>query len=196
MSDLLESLLTPGRRVQARAADQLLRRAADRVTPPTVVGRADQIIAEGNAKRVAYGPAKPYADDAMVYGAQIAHLHDHVKALCAALECFEANVSEGLDKMDVETSKGTATVGYTYAPEVPDRITSARTLELTGDPGHPGSAAKVDVQEVWINGVDFRTWVPAADLARITNYVLERRNAQAHAEKERDAALADEWSAT
>lgn len=193
MSGLLESLLTPGRRAQACGADQPARRAADKTDPPPVASRADTIVAEGDAKRVAYRNDHPGADAAMVFGAQIGHLHAEIRRLCNELERYAETVSPGLDRMDVETSIGTVVVGYAYDPGERERITSARTLELTGDPGNPGLPSSVDVQEVWCNGVDlYAMFQRCGDLDRIADEVLERHEAALRRDAEVGACRAED----
>ena len=167
MSTLLESLLTPGQRAQACQADAQTRRAADKIAPPPVLSRADKIIAEGNAKRVAYRDAHPGADLAMVFGAQIGHLHGEVKRLCAELAAFDATRSPGLEYREVSTRIGEVIVGYAYLPDEPD-----------------GGASQVEVREVWCNGVDLHAWVPGDELDRIGDEVLERHEAAMRHEAE------------
>ena len=131
-----------------RIADEALRRRrADRIDPPPVVSRADKIVAEGDAKRVAYRNNHPGADAAMVFGAQVGYLHGEIKRLCNELACYEAIRTPGLDYLDVETSIGTVVVGYGYLP--------SEDIE-------PGLIApsQVEVCEVWVNGVDLYAWVP------------------------------------
>ena len=144
-----------------RIADEALRRRrADRIDPPPVVSRAEKIVAEGDAKRVAYRNAHPGADAAMVFGAQVGHLHDEIRRLCAELDRYADTVSAGLECMDVETSIGTVVVGYAYLPDEPD-----------------GGASQVEVREVWCNGFDLHAWVPGDELDRIGDQVLERHEA-------------------
>lgn len=195
MSALLESLLTPGQRAQAAMADQPSRRAVDRVAPPPVPSRADKIIKAGDDARREFRDRHPGADQAMVYGAQVGHLHAMVRELCNELEMFKDTVASGLESMEVEASVGALTVGYTYEAEIPDRITSARHLELTGDPGHPGSAASVNIEQVLCNGVDLYRWVPGDELDKIADEVLERHEIRERIKRERDAARADERGA-
>jgi len=176
-----------------RIADEALRRrAADKFSPPVVASRADKIVAEADAKRVAYRNAHPGADQAMAYGKQIGHLVAMVRELCNELDTFKNTVSAGLDGMEIEASIGTVKVGYAYDPGARERITSARTLELTGDPGNPGLPSSVDVEEVWCNGVDLYRWAPDGELDRIADEVLERHEAALRREAESGACRAED----
>ena len=88
MSALLDQLLEDTRRMEVAASrknDGLIKSVL-RIAEP--VTRADKIIAAGNAERVQYRAKNPTADSAMVYGAQIGHLHGEVRRLCAELEQF------------------------------------------------------------------------------------------------------------
>lgn len=158
-----------------RIADRALRRRADRIDPPPVVSRADKIVAEGDAKRVAYRNDHPGADAAMVFGAQIGYLHGEIRRLCAELDRYADTVSPGLERMEIEASIGTVTVGYAYLPD--DEFYSA---------------SQVEVREVWCNGVDLHAWVPGDELDRIANEVLERHEAALRRDAEIGACRAED----
>lgn len=177
----------PVREAQAAAADRALRRAADRTDPPPVLSRAEQIIAEGHARRVAYRKLNPNADTAMVYGAQIGYLHGQVQRLAAELDHYAVTRHPALHYRDAETDVGTVTVGYAYEPGEADRITSAAYFERTGDPGNPGYPASVDVQEVWLNGADVYLWVPGDVLDKLADEVLHAHEAMLLDKSARDA---------
>lgn len=161
---------------QDRIADEALRRRrADRVDPPPVLSRADKIIKAGDDARRAYRDRWPGADTAMVYGAQIGHLHGEIRRLCAELE---APRDPGLSYCDVESSVGTVVVGYGYLPAV--------------DEGDVILASQVEVREVYVCGVDLYRWVPDDELDRIADEVLAKHEAKEAAKAARSMCRADE----
>jgi hypothetical protein len=147
MSDLLDVLLSDGQRISER-------RAAPPPAQPAT--RADQIIAEGDRRRLAYRRLNPDADTAMVYGAQVGYLHGQIRALDAELSTFCAVRDPALCylTMRLPDVNAAVTVGYTYDPGSPASPTSAYTYVTTGDPGDPGEADEACIREVWLNGVD------------------------------------------
>lgn len=147
MSDLLDVLLSDGQRIGER------RTAPPPAQPAT---RADQIIAEGDRRRLAYRRLNPDADTAMVYGAQVGYLHGQIRALDAELSTFCAVRDPALCYLTLRLPDVNAavTVGYTYDPGAPASPTSAHTYITTGDPGDPGEADEACIREVWLNGVD------------------------------------------
>ena len=144
MSDLLDVLLSDGQRIGER------RTAPPPAQPAT---RADQIIAEGDSRRLAYRRLNPSADSAMVYGAQVGYLHGQIQALDAELSTFCAVRDPALCYLTMRLAEVNAavTVGYTYDPGAPASPTSAHTYITTGDPGEADEAC---IREVWLNGVD------------------------------------------
>lgn len=158
----------PAREAQAAAADCCMRRAADRIDPPPVLSRADQIIAEGHERRIAYRKLTPGADTAMVYGVQIGYLQGQVRRLADELDRFNVTRNPLLCYRDAETDIGTVTVGYAYIPEQ--------------DEGDLILSAEVEVQEVWCNGVDVHAWVPGDVLDKLGDDVLEAHEAVLSAE--------------
>ena len=147
MSDLLDVLLSDGQRIGER------RTAPPPAQPAT---RADQIIAEGDRRRLAYRRLNPSADSAMVYGAQVGYLHGQIQALDAELSTFCAVRDPALCylTMRLPDVNAAVTVGYTYDPGSPASPTSAYTYATTGDPGDPGEADEACIREVWLNGVN------------------------------------------
>lgn len=163
-----------------RIADEALRRRrADKINPPPVVSRAEQIVAEGERRRRAYRDQWPAADQAMVFGAQVGFLHGEIKHLCAELELFEVTRTPGLDYRDVSTRIGTVVVGYAYLPaaDVDEHLTAP---------------AEVEVREVWCNGADLHAWVPDDELDRIGDQVLERHEAALRLDAEFGACRAED----
>lgn len=169
----------PVREAQAAEADRAMRRRADKIDPPPVLSRADQIIAEGERKRRAYRSMNPAADTAMVYGAQIGFLHGQVQKLCAELDQYAVTRADGLHYRDAETDVGTVTVGYAYVP--------GQDVEagLSRD-------SFTEVQEVWCNGVDLHAWVPGDELDRIADEVMERHEAALRRDAEIGACRAED----
>ena len=140
MSQLLDVLLDDTQRLLERRT---------KPAPPVPAKRDDQIIAEGDRKRVAYRCANPNADTAMVFGAQIGYLHGMVRKLCSEAEALTIRrdpklVYDTVSTVDIPE----AIVGYTYTPGE-----DAQTL---GPPEncHEGSPEELEVCEVWINGVE------------------------------------------
>lgn len=143
MSNLLDTLLAAGQQMQAR-------RAAAPPPPPVHATRADRLIAEGDAKRVAYRRDNPTADSAMALSAQIGFLHAQLRLLDGMLAGFEPKY-----RHDVYL--------YTelYVPELGGQVVCGYTV----DPGQPGVAPSVCLEEVWVNGRDVSQGI-AEDLAQ------------------------------
>ena len=171
MSDLLDVLLSDGQRISER------RTAPPPAQPAT---RADQIIAEGDRKRVAYRALNPDADTAMVYGAQVGYLHGQIQALDAELSTFCAVRDPALCYLTLRLPDVNAavTVGYTYDPGSPARPTSAHTYVTTGDPGEADEAC---IREVWLNGVDIAVLLCDETADAIEAEVLKRARAPRYA---------------
>ena len=167
MSDLLDVLLSDGQRISER-----------RTAPPPnqPATRADQIIAEGDRRRCEYRRLNPTADTAMVYGAQVGYLHGQIRALDAELSTFCAVRDPALCYLTMRLAEVNAavTVGYTYLPELPARVTSAHQYATTEDPGDPGEPDELDVREVWLNGVDIAVLLCDETADAIEAEVLKR----------------------
>ena len=136
------------------AAGQQERRTAPAIVPP--VGRAERIIFDGERKRHAYRSLNPNADTAMVYGAQVGHLHGQVRMLCAELDVLDVVRDPTLDYLTIDSADFAVqlVVGYAYQAGTPSAPTSAYTYVTTGDPGDDGSPEELEIMEVWVNGVD------------------------------------------
>ena len=165
MSDLLGVLLSDGQRISER-----------RTAPPPAhqpATRADQIIAEGDRRRLAYRRMNPSADSAMVYGAQVGYLHGQIQALDAELSTFCAVRDPALCYLTMRLPEVNAavTVGYTYDPGAPASPTSAHTYVTTGDPGEADEAC---IREVWLNGVDIAVLLCDETADAIEAEVLKR----------------------
>jgi hypothetical protein len=167
MSDLLDVLLSDGQRISER-------RAAPPPAQPAT--QADQIIAEGDRRRLAYRRLNPDADTAMVYGAQVGYLHGQIRALDAELSTFCAVRDPALCYLTMRLAEVNAavTVGYTYDPGSPASPTSAYTYATTGDPGDPGEADEACIREVWLNGVDIGVLLGDETADAIEAEVLKR----------------------
>ncbi len=127
--------------------------------PPPVVHatRADKIIAEGDAKRVAYRRDHPDADTTMVFGAQLGFLHGQVRALDAELSAFVPQYRRDqylYTNLYVPELGGMVVCGYEIDEGEPDAITSTAAFIASGDPGRPGVAPSIELAEVWVNGRD------------------------------------------
>lgn len=88
MSALMDTLLDDTRRQECAAErrdDGPIKSVLRIVEPAT---RADRIIAAGNAARVRFRSTHYTADSAMVYGAQVGHLHGEVRVLCNELDAM------------------------------------------------------------------------------------------------------------
>ena len=174
VSQLLDVLLNDTQRLLERRS---------KPAPPVPVSRADQIIAEGDRKRVAYRALNPDADTAMVYGAQVGYLHGQIQALDAELSTFCAVRDPALCYLTLRLPDVNAavTVGYTYDPGSPARPTSAHTYVTTGDPGDPGEADEACIREVWLNGVDIAVLLCDETADAIEAEVLKRARAPRYA---------------
>lgn len=172
------------REAQAAAADRCMRRAADRIDPPPVLSRADQIIAEGHERRIAYRKLTPGADTAMVYGVQIGYLHGMVRVLCNEAEALAAKRDPALrylqvfcDELDCDVL-----VGFDYAP--------GEESKTWGPPEdcYEGSPEELTVCEVWLNGAD----IAAVLLERVAQQLTDAALAAVHDQQEQSRAADDE----
>ena len=112
MSQLLDVLLTDTQRLLERRT---------KPAPPAPVSRADQIISEGDRRRVAYRCAHPNADTAMTFGAQIGYLHGMVRKLVDEADALTIRRDPKLVYDAVSTDDiPEAIVGYTYTPGLAD----------------------------------------------------------------------------
>lgn len=171
MSNMMDTLLADQRRIEERRA------APTHPEPP--VSRAERIIAAGHAARTAYRCRHPDADTAMVFGAQIGYLHGEVRRLCAEAERLNIERDKDLEYIEVTHADLACdvTVGVTYEPGSPARITSASYFERTGDPGDPGDPEELDVVEVWVNGVEISAVLSEQVRERLADNALEKLHA-------------------
>ncbi len=164
MSDLLDVLLSDGQRISER-----------RAAPPPAqpANRADQIIAEGDRRRCEYRRLNPTADTAMVYGAQVGYLNAQVRILDAELSTYVAVRNPALAYLTLRLAAVNAavTVGYTYLPELPARVTSAHQYATPED---PGEAEELSIEQVWLNGVNIAALLCEEVQDSITAEVLKR----------------------
>lgn len=114
------------------------RRAADREPQPAPLTRADQIVAEGDRRRLAFRHLNPGADPAMVYGAQIGYLHGMVRELCNELEAYGFERDER----------------FCYQTVRCDALSRDVVVGFTNDDEGDGCGPELQVCEVRVNGVD------------------------------------------
>ena len=167
MSDLMDVLLSDGQRISER-----------RTAPPPnkPATRADQIIAEGDRRRCEYRRLNQTADTAMVFGAQVGYLQGQIRILDAELSTYVAVRNPALAYFTMRLAEVSAavTVGYTYLPALPARVTTAHQYATTGDPGDPGEAEELSIGEVWLNGVDIAVLLCDETADAIEAEVLKR----------------------
>lgn len=160
MSQLLDVLLTDTQRLLERRS---------KPAPPAPVSRADQIIAEGDRKRVAYRCMNPDADTAMIYGAQIGYLHGMVRELVDEADALTIRRDPKLVYDTVSTDDiPEAIVGYSYTP--------GEDAQTWGPPEncHEGSPEEFEISEVWINGAELSAVLRDSVLEQIEAKTLER----------------------
>lgn len=158
MSDLMDVLLADGRRLSERRA----------APPPMPATRADQIIAEGDHKRVSYRRLNPDADTTMVFGAQVGYLHEQVRSLCREAEALNVQRDRALnyERLHIDALGGEVWCGFTYTPGEEPRV--------YGPPEncHEGSPEELEVCEVWVNGRDVAGALSAAVADQIEAAVM------------------------
>jgi hypothetical protein len=160
MSTLLDVLLDDTQRLMERRS---------KPAPPAPVSRADQIIAEGDRKRVAYRCMNLDADTAMVFGAQIGYLHGMVRKLVDEADALNIRRDPKLVYDTVSTDDiPEAIVGYTYTP--------GEDAQTWGPPEncHEGSPEELEISEVWINGAELVAVLRDEVLEQIEAATLER----------------------
>ena len=178
MSHFMDVLLADGQRLQER-----------RVAPPPNMPatRADKIIAEGDRKRLAYRAQNLTADTAMVYGAQIGHLHGYIRRLCDELEALAIKRDPGLQYVTVSCAEiDECIVGCTYTP--------GEDAQISGPPEdcHEGSPEELEVCEVWVNGLEVSAGLKDEALEQISDAALQKVHRLQEEAREADEAGADE----
>ena len=152
MSELMDTLLADGKRLQ----EQQERRAHP--VPVAPATRAEQIVAEGERRRVAYRQMNLNADTAMTFGAQTGYLHGQVKRLCNEIEAnaFKRNPALLYETVWCVKLAADVLVGFAFYAD--------------GD---------IDVQEVVVGGADIaaiacesvRDQVGEAAMGKMTAYL-------------------------
>lgn len=170
MSDNLDILLADQRRIEDRPMP-----AHPRLT------RADQIIHEGDVRRMAYRKLNPSADAAMVYGAQIGYLHGEIRRLDGELQSYTPTRDTNLsyvavycDELDCDVL-----VGYDYS--------AGEDSQTSGPPEncYEGAPETMEVCEVWLNGAD----IAAVLLERVAEQLSDA--ALAHEHQSQEDAMVD-----
>lgn len=173
MSQLLDVLLDDTRRLLERRA---------RPAPPAPAPRADQIISEGDRRRVAYRCANPTADTAMVCGAQVGYLHAQIRMLCNEADALTIRRDPALQYVTVacHALNADVIVGCGYTP--------GEAAQTWGPPEncHEGSPEELEISEVWANGLELSAGLRDDALEQIEEATLERIHQLQAKGRERD----------
>jgi len=168
MSAVMDTLLADQRRME----DQR------NVVPSIPPSRADQLIAEGDRRRLAYRCMNPKADTAMVYGTQVGYLHAQIRILCAEAEALAITRHADLQYVTIDCAAlSDVVVGYDY---------DAGRLAVPGD---PGADEELTLSEAWVNGAEL--------LAVLSDQVKEQLEAatlaKIHAKQAKARETDGEW---